>query len=67
MSKRITLTLRELRIAKLERKSNIKPCSQEIDAYLRALARFGDDNVPAFMGQAITDCMDLRVSRGAMG
>jgi hypothetical protein len=40
----------------------LKPCSQEIEAYIRALAKFGEDGVPDYLGQAITNCMDMRVS-----
>lgn len=58
-SKSLSISLRDLRIAKIERKSRMTPCGSEFDAYLSALARVaGDDTkVPDGLSKALLDCM----------
>lgn len=53
----ITITLRDLRLAKLEKKQRITPCRTELDAFLAAVARYGDANVPSFIERALAKCM----------
>ena len=43
-SKSLSISLRDLRIAKIERKSRMTPCGSEFDAYLSALARVAGDD-----------------------
>jgi hypothetical protein len=58
-SKSLSISLRDLRIAKIERKSRFTACGGEFDAYLSALARVaGDDSrVPEALSKALLDCM----------
>ena len=58
--KGLSISLRELRIAKMERKMRMTPCGGEFEAYLAALARVGSDSsqVPDSISKALTDCMD---------
>ena len=60
--KSVSITLRDLRVAKLEKKARISPCSKELDAYLASLARFNDndDKVPLIISKALANCMQLR-------
>ena len=58
-SKSLSISLRDLRIAKIERRTRVTPCGNELEAYLSALARVaGDDsNVPESLSKALKDCM----------
>ncbi len=58
-SKSLSISLRDLRIAKIERRTRVTPCGTEFDAYLSALARVaGDDSkVPEGISKALLDCM----------
>ena len=58
--KGLSISLRELRIAKLERRIRQTPCGGEFEAYLAALARVGGDSsqVPDSIPKALTDCMN---------
>jgi hypothetical protein len=60
--KSVSITLRDLRVAKLEKKARISPCSKELDAYLSSLARFNDNDekVPIMISKALANCMQLR-------
>jgi len=64
-SKVASITLRDLRIAKLEKRQRIAPCRFEFEAFMNALSRFnGDDSkVPAEISLALTDCMASREKR----
>ena len=63
--KSVSITLRDLRVAKLEKKARISPCSKELDAYLASLARFNDNDekVPLMISKALANCMQLRGER----
>ena len=58
-SKSLSISLRDLRIAKIERKSRFTACGGEFDAYLSALARVAvtDSRVPEALSKALLDCM----------
>lgn len=68
-SKSLSISLRDLRIAKIERKSRMTPCGAEFDAYLSGLARAGGDDskVPDGLSKALLECMgrDNKVNRPA--
>lgn len=55
----VTITLRDLRVAKLEKKQRIAPCRMELEAFLAATARYGGDDtkVPLSIARALSDCM----------
>lgn len=42
-SRGISIALRDLRVAKLEKKMRFTPCGQELDYYLNSLANSGGD------------------------
>ena len=54
-----TLTLRDLRLARFDKKMRNAPCGAELDAYLSALARCdgNDEKIPASIQDALADCM----------
>lgn len=54
-----TLTLRDLRLARFDKKIRNAPCGAELDAYLSALARFdgNDEKIPASIQDALAECM----------
>mmetsp|Transcript_52504 Transcript_52504/g.91676 ORF Transcript_52504/g.91676 Transcript_52504/m.91676 type:complete len:86 (+) Transcript_52504:46-303(+) len=55
----IWLSLREMRIAKMDRKPRIKPCSGEFDMFLKAQSYAGaEHDVPFDIAQALEDCME---------
>ena len=59
-----SITLRDLRIAKLAKGSRYTACTQELDAYLSALTFMGERGKNSVQGlkQALAECMDSRVS-----
>ena len=61
-SRGVSITLRDLRIAKLDGHMKPKPCTSELEALMSAMAKYGEDKVPAIFGKALSDCMDQTVS-----
>jgi len=55
----VSITLRDLRVAKLEKKQRVAPCRLELEAFLAAAARFGGDDtkVAPEIARALADCM----------
>jgi len=64
-----TITLRDLRVAKLERRQRVAPCRLELEAFLAATARFGGDDtkVPSMIARALADCMQAANKGKAQG
>ena len=59
-----SISLRDLRIAKLQKRMRIQTCGPELDAYLAAVAAAGgneDDIYPA-VKMALSRCMEASVS-----
>jgi len=65
----VSITLRDLRVAKLEKKQRVAPCRVELEAFLAATARFGGDDskVPAVISRALADCMQTANKGKAQG
>jgi hypothetical protein len=55
----VTITLRDLRVAKLDRNQRVAPCRMELENFLAATQRYGGDDtkVPKMIAQALADCM----------
>jgi hypothetical protein len=64
----ITLSLKDLRIAKIQKNHRIAPCGKELEAYLSSLAMSdGDDaNVPPSVVNALEQCLGQPVSRSVV-
>ena len=62
MSRRaVSISLRDLRIAKLEKKIRFVPCSEELDSYINALSIFGEDKIPSSFQVALSECIKEKV------
>jgi len=61
----VSITLRDLRVAKLEKKQRVAPCRLELEAFLAATARCGGDDtkVPPMIARALADCMQATTSK----
>jgi hypothetical protein len=57
----LSISLKEMRIAKISKKNKINPCTAELEAYINALADFGEDRMPIHVAKALVDCSDLQV------
>mmetsp|Transcript_28070 Transcript_28070/g.26933 ORF Transcript_28070/g.26933 Transcript_28070/m.26933 type:complete len:87 (+) Transcript_28070:117-377(+) len=59
------ITLKDLKITKLNKAKKISPCSQELEAFLAAVVNFGgnEDKVPNGIRKALAVCMDTGVER----
>ncbi len=55
MSAKKFITLKDLRVAKIGRKTRMLPCSQQFDSYLEALS---GKSVPPRVAQALHDCVE---------
>ena len=57
--KGLNISLRELRIAKIERRTRMTPCGMEFENYLSALARVSGnaEAVPDGIAKALNECM----------
>jgi hypothetical protein len=55
-----TISLRDLRIAKLQKRTRMNACTQELDAFLAAVAAVGgnEDKVPAAVKSRLALCME---------
>lgn len=63
----ITITLRDLRVAKLEKKQRVAPCRMELENFLAATVRYGGDDtkVPVIIAKALADCMQQSTKKTA--
>eukprot|EP00428_Durinskia_dybowskii_P065946 CAMPEP_0170379894 /NCGR_PEP_ID=MMETSP0117_2-20130122/13579_1 /TAXON_ID=400756 /ORGANISM="Durinskia baltica, Strain CSIRO CS-38" /LENGTH=75 /DNA_ID=CAMNT_0010635349 /DNA_START=126 /DNA_END=353 /DNA_ORIENTATION=- len=53
--------MKDLRVAKIDRKVIARPCTQEFDAYLLAMGAFETDDdveVDRTLANALSDCME---------
>ena len=57
-------SLRDLRIAKLQKRIRFTPCGPELDAFLAAVAAHGgdEDSIPTGVKMALSRCMEASVS-----
>lgn len=62
-SKGVSITLRDLRLAKLDKRVRINPCSSELESYINALAQYDGecDRIPQLIRRALTDCVEQKV------
>lgn len=62
-AKGTSISLRDLRIAKLQKRMRITACGPELDTFLAAVAAAGgnEDKVPAFVKKALSNCMEESV------
>jgi hypothetical protein len=58
----LSLTLKDLRIAKVTKKTRVNPCTKELEAYINALADYGEERMPAQITKALNDCTNRQVS-----
>lgn len=66
MSNRLTISLRDLRVAKLAKNTKAAPCAKEFEAFLAMSAARGDDGVPEAVKKALSACMDGRVGKSSV-
>ncbi len=59
-----SISLRDLRIAKLQKRIRFTPCGPELDAFLAAVAAHGgdEDSIPTGVKMALSRCMEASVS-----
>jgi hypothetical protein len=59
-----SISLRDLRIAKLQKRIRFTPCGPELDAFLAAVAAHGgdEDDIPTGVKMALSRCMEASVS-----
>ena len=59
-----SISLRDLRIAKLQKRMRIQTCGPELDAYLAAVAAAGgnEDDIHPGVKMALSRCMESSVS-----
>ena len=62
----LAITFKDLRIAKLSRRAEPKPCTQELESFLAALYNSDNEKVPFHIAQRLADCMDKPVSNIAL-
>ena len=62
-AKGTSISLRDLRIAKLQKRMRITACGPELDTFLAAVAAASgnEDKVPEFMKKALSNCMEESV------
>ena len=62
-AKGTSISLRDLRIAKLQKRMRITACGPELDTFLAAVAAAGgnEDKVPSFVKKALSNCMEESV------
>jgi hypothetical protein len=62
-AKGTSISLRDLRIAKLQKRMRITACGPELDTFLAAVAAASgnEDKVPAFVKKALSNCMEESV------
>ena len=60
--KTLSITLRDLRVAKLNRRVRANPCTEELDTFLTAISIYGEGKVPIAVSKRLADCMDQVVS-----
>lgn len=60
-----SVTVQELRVARkqLSNTRQVKPCTAEMEAFLSAAAKHGEDAVPAAISKRLTDCMSQEAQR----
>jgi hypothetical protein len=58
----LSISLRELRIAKLDKRMKAKPCLHELEAYLAALSNSDNKRVSASLSKLLSDCAETPVS-----
>ena len=59
MPPQINLKLRDLRIAKLNRKQRVVKCEEELEYFLNAVSHYGGESkVPKDISKALAACMD---------
>ena len=57
------ITARDLRIAKLGKKTGNAKCGRELEAYLNAIGRLGSETkIPMDIVTALTGCINAKVS-----
>lgn len=63
-----SISLRDLRIAKLQKRFRFTPCGPELDTFLAAVAAHGgnEDDIPNFVKMALSQCMEASVSDGKL-
>lgn len=61
----VSISLRDLRVAKLEKKQRVAPCRMELENFLAATVRYGGDDtkVPAMIARALAECMQLSTKK----
>ena len=62
-AKGTSISLRDLRIAKLQKRMRITACGPELDTFLAAVAAASgnEDKVPEFVKKALSNCMEESV------
>ena len=60
----VQITFRDLRIARLNKRVRTVPCAGEMEAYMNAMSRVGEngDRVPKDIRKDFSDCMAVSVS-----
>eukprot|EP01031_Cornospumella_fuschlensis_P025735 gene25735-31081_t len=58
----LSISLKELKIAKLHRRVRLNPCSAELEAYINALADFGESKMPLHVAKALADCTEQQAA-----
>ncbi len=59
--KKLLISPRDMRIAKLNKTVRPKPCSKELESFLSALEMFGDGKVPIMITKKLADCLEVKV------
>mmetsp|Transcript_34856 Transcript_34856/g.35511 ORF Transcript_34856/g.35511 Transcript_34856/m.35511 type:complete len:83 (-) Transcript_34856:242-490(-) len=62
-AKGLSISLTDLRIAKLGKKVRQTPCRKELEDYLDALSQQGEGKVPLAIGLALSNCMSVSKER----
>jgi hypothetical protein len=57
----VRVSLKELQIAKVDKKNRVAPCHAELAAYLSAVAVLGEKSVPWQISADLTNCIEAKV------
>eukprot|EP01039_Chlorochromonas_danica_P007095 gene7095-7847_t len=55
----VSITLKDLKVAKVTKKVRVNPCTPELEAYINAIAEHGGDKkIPLQIAKAFFDCSE---------
>lgn len=57
----VSITLKDLKVAKVTKKIRASPCTPELEAYISSIAEHGEKKIPHQIAKAFFDCTEKQV------